>query len=172
MKTKKKSREESNSSKSGKDAKCKVDRFVCHSHVGKPPLPKQDLPPVCFTPTGVFHLGGAAAGATSGCGPETGADAASGTGAVSAAFLLRHLDLCSFTGAGSTAARIPRPSLRLFRYGLPNPSSHATTSTRHGRFTCYGCVNTSFSFKAISQKERDRWSTSIYTVLVTSDSHY
>ncbi|XP_052282486.1 uncharacterized protein LOC127879578 isoform X3 [Dreissena polymorpha] len=41
MKTKKKSREESNSSKSGKDAKCKVDRFVCHSHVGKPPLPKQ-----------------------------------------------------------------------------------------------------------------------------------
>ncbi|KAH3741286.1 hypothetical protein DPMN_048008 [Dreissena polymorpha] len=55
----------------------------------------------------------------------------------------------TFAGAGSTAARIPRPSLCLFRYGLPNPSSHATTSTRHCRFTFYGCVKTSFSVEAI-----------------------
>ena len=58
-------------------------------------------------------------------------------------------------GPDQTAARIPRPSLCLFRYGLPHPSSHATTSSRHCRFKFYGCVNTNFSIKAISQKERD-----------------
>ncbi|KAH3838937.1 hypothetical protein DPMN_112354 [Dreissena polymorpha] len=36
----------------------------------------------------------------------------------------------------------------------------------------FGWVGWVFSVEAISQKERDTWSTSIYTVLVTSDSHY
>ncbi|KAH3817602.1 hypothetical protein DPMN_119141 [Dreissena polymorpha] len=45
--------------------------------------------------------------------------------------------LCSFAGSESTAARIARiarPSLSPFRYGLPHQSSHATTSNRHCRF--------------------------------------
>ncbi|KAH3824245.1 hypothetical protein DPMN_126078 [Dreissena polymorpha] len=50
------------------------------------------------------------------------------------------------------------PSLfqSLFRFGLPHSSSQAKTSTQHCRFQFYGCVNTNFSIKAISQKDEIR----------------